>query len=145
GVNSRLDAVQAAILDIKLRHLDEYTAARQKAAALYDEMLADVEALVTPFRAGYAEHVFHQYTLKVKDGRERRDALKAKLDEAGIPSMIYYPVPLHLQEAYRYYGYNEGDLAISERLCGEVISLPMHSELDEAQQSYIVEHLKKYI
>ncbi|MEL6650818.1 MAG: DegT/DnrJ/EryC1/StrS family aminotransferase [Bacteroidota bacterium] len=145
GVNSRLDAVQAAILDIKLRHLDEYTAARQKAAALYDEMLADVEALVTPFRAGYAEHVFHQYTLKVKDGRERRDALKAKLDEAGIPSMIYYPVPLHLQEAYRYYGYNEGDLPISERLCGEVISLPMHSELDEAQQSYIVEHLKKYI
>lgn len=145
GVNSRLDAVQAAILDIKLRYLDEYTAARRQAAALYDEMLADVDALEIPFRAGYAEHVFHQYTLKVKDGRERRDALKAKLDEAGIPSMIYYPVPLHLQEAYRYYGYNEGDLPISERLCGEVISLPMHSELDEEQQSYIVEHLKKYI
>ncbi|MEL7340257.1 MAG: DegT/DnrJ/EryC1/StrS family aminotransferase [Bacteroidota bacterium] len=145
GVNSRLDAVQAAILDIKLRYLDEYTAARRKAADLYDEMLADVDALETPFRAGYAEHVFHQYTLKVKDGRTRRDALKAKLDEAGIPSMIYYPVPLHLQEAYRYYGYNEGDFPISERLCGEVISLPMHSELDETQQAYIVEHLKKFI
>ncbi|MEM6347521.1 MAG: DegT/DnrJ/EryC1/StrS family aminotransferase [Bacteroidota bacterium] len=145
GVNSRLDAIQAAILDVKLKHLDTYTKARRKAAALYDEMLGDIEGVEVPFRADYAQHVFHQYTLKIAGGRDKRDALKAKLDAAGIPNMIYYPVPLHLQKAYRGYGYKEGDFPISEQLSEQVLSLPMHSELDETQQSYIVEHLKKFI
>ncbi|MEL7530633.1 MAG: DegT/DnrJ/EryC1/StrS family aminotransferase [Bacteroidota bacterium] len=145
GVNSRLDAIQAAILDVKLKHLDAYTEARRKAAALYDEMLGEVEGVEIPFRADYAQHVFHQYTLKIAGGRAKRDDLKAKLDAAGIPNMIYYPVPLHLQKAYNGYGYKEGDFPISEQLSEQVLSLPMHSELDETQQSYIVEHLKKFI
>jgi UDP-2-acetamido-2-deoxy-ribo-hexuluronate aminotransferase len=145
GVNSRLDTVQAAILDIKLQHLDDYTDARRTAADRYDEMLKDWDAVAIPHRVDFGRHVFHQYTLKVKAGRETRDQIKAGLTELGIPSMIYYPVPCHLQDAYVHYGYKPGDLPISEELCGEVISLPMHSELDETQQAYIVENLKNQI
>lgn len=143
GVNSRLDSVQAAILDIKLKHLDTYTQARQEAAARYDQLLQHVPGLVIPHRVSYGKHVFHQYTLRVKAGRAVRDQLKAGMDTAGIPTMVYYPVPCHLQEAYQSYGYKAGDFPISEQLCGEVISLPMHSELDEAQQQYIIENLKQ--
>lgn len=143
GVNSRLDSVQAAILDIKLQHLNEYNDARRWAADRYDEQLADCEELLTPFRAPYSSHVFHQYTLRVKEGREKRDAIRTYLADRNIPSMVYYPVPLHLQGAYRGYGYQEGQLPISEKLTAEVISLPMHSELDEEQINHITNNLKE--
>ncbi len=142
GVNSRLDSVQAAILDIKLTHLDEYNDARRWAADLYDERLADhQDKLILPYRAPYSKHVFHQYTLRIKEGRAKRDQIKEYLAAHQIPSMIYYPVTLHLQGAYRGYGYSEGDLPISENLTGEVLSLPMHPELDRDQITFITQTL----
>lgn len=141
GVNSRLDSIQAAILDIKLRQLDRYTANRREAARVYDRLLAEVPGVETPVWHDNGSHVFHQYTLKIQAGRSVRDALRQALSEKGIPSMVYYPVPTHLQEAYKVYGYQEGDLPVSEGLCELVLSLPMHSELSEAQQTHIVETL----
>jgi len=144
GVNSRLDSVQAAILDIKLSYLDEYNGARRWAASQYDEMLKDAQdQLMLPFRAPYSQNVFHQYTLRIKEGRAKRDALKDFLAEKGIPSMIYYPVCLHLQGAYREYGYSEGDLPDSEMLTEQVLSLPMHPELDQDQVLFITNTLKQ--
>lgn len=143
GVNSRLDTIQAAILCIKLKHLDAYNDARRTAANRYDQLLADVEGVKTPVRSGFADHVFHQYTLKIEAGREARDELQRGLRENGIPSMIYYPVACHLQKAYLQYGYQEGDLPLSEKLTEQVISLPMHSELPLDQQQYIVDHFKQ--
>lgn len=140
GVNSRLDAVQAVILDIKLKHLESYNDNRRKAADMYDAAFAGVEGLVTPWRSSNCKHVFHQYTLRILEGREKRDAMQAALKERGIPAMIYYPVSLHQQEAYTIYGYQNGDFPVSERLTAEVISLPMHSELTEEQVNYITEH-----
>jgi dTDP-4-amino-4,6-dideoxygalactose transaminase len=145
GVNSRLDSIQAAILNIKLRHLEDYNVARREAANQYDAALAHVTDVATPFRAPYAGHVFHQYTLKVKAGRAMRDGIKAYMDQKGVPTMIYYPVPIHLQPAYLGYGYAAGDFPLSEQLTGEVISLPMHSELNEDQITYITDHLKEAI
>ena len=142
GVNSRLASIQAAILDIKPRPLNRYNASRREAAALYDAALADVPELITPVRAPFAGHVFHQYTLKIPAGRDTRDAIKAYMDEKGIPTMIYYPVPIHLQPAYQGYGYVNGDFPLSEQLTAEVLSLPMHSEMDENQIAYITDHLK---
>lgn len=140
GVNSRLDSIQAAILDVKLRHLDTYNQQRQAAAAMYDELLGNVEGIVIPHRAAGVTHVFHQYTLRLTAGRAKRDQMQAMLKARGIPSMVYYPIPLHLQDAYASYGFQEGDMPISEQYSGEVISLPMHSELDRAQVEYIVQH-----
>lgn len=145
GVNSRLDSVQAAILDIKLRHLDTYTANRQQAARRYDALLKEVPGLTLPVWQEGGAHVFHQYTLQVAGGRAVRDQVQAHLKAQGIPSMIYYPVPCHLQGAYQAYGYQAGDLPVSERLCEQVLSLPMHSELNEEQQRYIAEHLTQAI
>lgn len=136
GINSRLDSFQAVVLRAKLKKLDTYVAARQKAADTYDEAFKNHPKLLTPFRAPNSTHVFHQYTLTV-DGD--RDKLRALLQEKGIPSMIYYPIPLHMQEAYKQYGYKAGDLPITERLCNQVISLPMHTELDNQQLNYIIE------
>jgi len=143
GVNSRLDAIQAAILQVKLKHLNTYNEARRSAADTYDELLAGVEEVVIPERVSYSKHVFHQYTLKIKEGRARRDELKVKMDEWGIPTMIYYPLCCHEQPAYVEYGFKKGDFPVSEQLTAEVLSLPMHSELDVKQQTYIVEHLVK--
>lgn len=143
GVNSRLDSMQAALLDIKLKHLDAYNQARILAADRYDRLLGEEEGLILPVRAAYGKHVFHQYTLKVKAGRAARDAMQTYLQSQGIPTMIYYPVASHLQKAYQGYGYQEGDLPVSEQLTAEVISLPMHSELTEEQQVYITDHVKK--
>jgi len=140
GVNSRLDALQAAILDIKLKHLDTYNDNRRQAADWYDAAFAGVEGLVTPWRSSNCKHVFHQYTLRITEGREKRDAVKAALGERKIPAMIYYPVSLHQQDAYRHYGYADGDFPVSERLTAEVISLPMHSELTKEQVDYITEN-----
>ncbi|WP_223808921.1 DegT/DnrJ/EryC1/StrS family aminotransferase [Rufibacter hautae] len=137
GVNSRLDTLQAALLDVKLTQLDDFIYRRQKAAGVYDAYFAEVEGIKIPSLASYSSHVFHQYTLQVP--AEKRDALKNHLQEKGIPSMVYYPVPLHLHEAYAYLGYKAGDFPVSEDLCHKVISLPMHTELTEDQQNYIAE------
>lgn len=143
GVNSRLDAMQAAILEIKLRHLDQYAAARQKAAAYYDEHLGSISALQVPVRQANSSHVFHQYTLLVKNGK--RDELAAHLKAAGVPSMIYYPVPLYKQNAYKaFIPADFQDLPITEALCESVISLPMHTELDESVLAFICQTVKTF-
>ncbi|MDX2282835.1 MAG: DegT/DnrJ/EryC1/StrS family aminotransferase [Bacteroidia bacterium] len=142
GVNSRLDSMQAAILDVKLRHLDAYTEARREAARRYGQLLAGTPGIALPVWQDNGSHVFHQYTLRIEGGAERRDAVQRKLAERGVPSMIYYPVPIHLQGGYRQYGYQAGDFPLSEQLAQEVLSLPMHSELDEAQQAYIAQQLR---
>ncbi len=136
GVNSRLDAIQAVILNAKLTHLDEYAAARQAAAAHYDHTFQLINALQTPKRQHNSTHVFHQYTLLVKDGR--RDKLQAHLQSRGIPTMIYYPVPLYKQEAFKSSMANQFEtLPVTEMLCNAVISLPMHTELDQEMLDYI--------
>ncbi|MFN2313504.1 MAG: DegT/DnrJ/EryC1/StrS family aminotransferase [Bacteroidales bacterium] len=135
GVNSRLDTIQAAILRVKLSHLDAFNEARQKAAAHYDRELSVVPGITTPVRAANSSHIFHQYTLRVEGGERNR--LRECLENEGVPSMIYYPVPLHMQKAYAHLGYREEDFPVTTRLTGEVLSLPMHTELDDEQLSYI--------
>lgn len=143
GVNSRLDAVQAAILGVKLQHLDDFAAARQEAAAYYDRAFAPMAELQTPVRQPNSTHVFHQYTLLVKDGR--RDALQKHLQDRQVPNMIYYPVPLYEQEAYKNAGMNgKKHLPVTESLCKSVISLPMHTELDELTLEYISEAVRSF-
>ena len=141
GVNSRLDAIQAAILNVKLKHLDKYSAARQKVAKYYDKAFADIEALQTPTRQANSTHVFHQYTLKVLNGR--RDELKAYLLEEGVPSMIYYPVPLYKQEAYKAFAPDK-ELAATEMLCESVLSLPIHTEMTEEMLEQIVTIVRRF-
>lgn len=143
GVNSRLDTLQAAILKVKLKYLDAYNAARQKAAAFYDSALNSLPSLSIPARAPWSNHIFHQYTLKVTDSK--RDKLKEHLERKGIPSMIYYPVPLHLQKAYSWLGYRQGQFPVTEELCSVVLSLPMHTELDEGQLRYICSSIKEFM
>ncbi len=138
GINSRLDAMQAAILDVKLQYLDDYIQRRQHAAEIYDTSLAEIEGVTIPHRADYSTHVFHQYTLRVN---ANRDKLKEDLAAQGIPSMIYYPKALHLQPAYQYLGYKEGDFPHAELACKEVLSLPMHTELSIDQQNFIIDNL----
>lgn len=133
GINSRLDSLQAAILEVKLRNIEQYIKARQKVALFYDEKFMDIPGLIIPAKARHSSHVYHQYTIRT----ERRDELKSFLAAKGIPAMIYYPKPLHLQEAYRYLGYNPGDLPISESLSETALSLPIHPELDTEQLNYI--------
>lgn len=139
GVNSRLDSIQAGILNVKLQKLDEYINARKKAADYYDKNLAGIPGITTPARSKFTDHVFHQYTLLIEDNR---DDLQKKLSEAGIPSMIYYPVPLHLHSAYNKDGYKKGDFPISEAAAHRVLSLPMHTELTETMLSQICEEIK---
>lgn len=139
GVNSRLDSIQAAVLDAKLPHLDEYIAARQKAAAYYTAAFADCDKILTPVVAPQTTHVFHQYTLRLV-GCDR-DRVRQYLADRNIPSMIYYPVPLHLQKAYQDPRYKAGDFPVAERLASSVLSLPMHTELDEEQLAYITKNV----
>ena len=139
GVNSRLDSIQAAVLDAKLPHLDEYIAARQAAAAYYDNAFMGNPHILVPARTGKSTHVFHQYTLRLVD--VDREALRTALAEAGVPAMIYYPVPLHMQKAYQDARYKSGDFPIAEQLATCVLSLPMHTELDEEQLKYITEQV----
>lgn len=141
GLNSRLDTLQAAVLRVKLRHLDSFTAARQAAAADYTAALADFSAVQTPAIAPHSTHVFHQYTLKLEG--VARQPLVGNLSAAGIPTAIYYPVPLHLQEAYASLGYRTGDFPVSETLAQCVFSLPMHTELNREQIQYIVRILSQ--
>lgn len=128
GVNSRLDTIQAAILLVKLKYLNDYSAARQKAAAYYDTAFKDINWLQIPVRQPNSTHVFHQYTLKVKNGR--RDDLTEHLKSEGIPFGVYYPVPLYKQKAFAPF-YKGNELTVTEQLCREVISLPIHTEMDE--------------
>jgi dTDP-4-amino-4,6-dideoxygalactose transaminase len=143
GVNSRLDNIQAAILRVKLRSLDEYSTARNRAAEWYDQVLGNIKGLTIPERSSFSTHVFHQYTLKL-EGINREELMKY-LETKGIPSMIYYPVPCHLQHAFEYLGYKKGDFPVSEKLCESVLSLPMHTELDEEQLVYITDHILSFL
>jgi len=135
GVNSRLDSIQAAILRIKLRHLDEYAAARNLAADFYDKAFSNNSNIKIPVRQKNSTHVFHQYTLVLNN--VDRDALREHLSSKGIPSMIYYPIPLHLQKAYNDPRYKKGDFPVTEKLSANVLSLPMHTELSEEDLKYI--------
>jgi len=135
GVNSRLDTLQAAILRVKLKYLDRFNNSRKAAADYYDEVLGGCSDIIVPQREKYSSHIFHQYTIRVKNGK--RDELKKHLEEHKIPSMVYYPGPLHMQEAYRYLGYGEYDFPVTNALCKEVLSLPMHTEMDEKQLDFI--------
>lgn len=144
GVNSRLDSLQAAVLKVKLKHLDRYNAARRAVADKYDKAFADSGVITPPFRSPFSTHVFHQYTVKLADGIDR-DGLNGFLGENGIPSMIYYPVPNHLQKAYRYYGYQEGDFKVTEDLCSRVISFPIHTEMEDEQQELIISKVTEYV
>jgi len=141
GINSRLDTLQAAVLLVKLKYFSQYTSARQKAAAQYDQLLSAIPELEIPYRAENSSHVFHQYTLKVKGGN--RDKLKQFLQETGIPSMVYYPKPIHQQEAYQAF-YQQQPLEATETLAAEVLSLPMHTELDEAQIGFITKNIAHF-
>ncbi|MFQ9021790.1 MAG: DegT/DnrJ/EryC1/StrS family aminotransferase [Parabacteroides merdae] len=141
GCNSRLDTLQAAVLDVKLKHLEEFTETRRQVASRYDEALSSCDSLVLPARSIFSTHVYHQCTVQVKDGR--RNVLQCLLKEQGIPSMIYYPVPVHHQEAYRHISRVSGNLDVSTRLCESVLSLPIHTEMSLGQQQYITETLKK--
>lgn len=143
GCNSRLDAMQAAILDIKLEHLDEYIGERRKAADFYDEQFKNHPNVEIPFRAANNKHVFHQYTLILHDAN--RDALHQHLADKGIPSMIYYPVPAHRQKMFEAFGGNEFQLPVTDWLTERVISLPIHTELDEIQQQFIVNEIKVFL
>lgn len=143
GVNSRLDSVQAAILRIKLRHLDEYIDARNRAAQGYDAAFGQCEQLTAPFRAPYSNHVFHQYTLRTQ-GIDRKGLLE-HLQSKGVPAMIYYPVPLHEQNAYKRPEIRHENFPVTNQLCKEVISLPMHTELSEDQIQMITETVLEYI
>jgi UDP-2-acetamido-2-deoxy-ribo-hexuluronate aminotransferase len=143
GVNSRLDSIQAAILRIKLRHLDEYAAARNAAASFYDHAFANHPGVSIPVREKASTHVFHQYTL-VLNGKDR-NAMKEFLASKGVPAMIYYPVPLHLQKAYTDPRYKQGDFPVTEKLCANVISLPMHTEMNEEQLSYITSNVLEFL
>jgi UDP-2-acetamido-2-deoxy-ribo-hexuluronate aminotransferase len=139
GVNSRLDTIQAAILNVKINYLNEYSVARQQVAQKYDRALSQIEELILPVKANYSTHVYNQYTCRVKNNK--RDDLKKHLQDNGIPTMIYYPVPVHLQKAYLSYGYKEGDFPVAERLCKEVISFPIHTEMKAEVQDYIIDNI----
>ena len=147
GCNSRLDTIQAAILDIKLNHLDEYIAARRKVADFYDKVFASNKRLKIPFRAGYSNHVFHQYTLiidEADDPDSYRDGLNRFLSDNKIPSMIYYPVPGHKQKMFEHLNMAAKSMPVTDWLAQRVISLPMHTELDEEQLNYITDKVTEY-
>jgi dTDP-4-amino-4,6-dideoxygalactose transaminase len=143
GVNSRLDSIQAVVLKAKLKHLDEYASARNMAAAYYDKAFANHPKIKTPARAKNSTHVFHQYTLQL-EGIDRTK-LREQLSERGIPAMIYYPIPLHEQNAYKNDRYKKGDFPVTEKLCATVLSLPMHTEMDEETLKYITDNLLELV
>lgn len=143
GCNSRLDAMQAAILDIKLKHLDEYIAARRKAADFYDKAFAENKFITIPFRADNNNHVFHQYTITL-NGVDR-DGLNQFLTDNGVPNMVYYPVPAHKQKMFDAFGGSDYELPLTDWLTERVISLPIHTELDEEQQQFIVSKVLEFV
>lgn len=142
GCNSRLDTIQAAVLDVKLKHLDEYSAARYRAAQYYSENLKELSGIIIPEEMSYSTHVYHQYTLKVLNGQ--RDTLKKHLEDAGIPAMIYYPLPLQQQEAFMPIVRAAGTLDIAEKLAYSVLSLPIHTEITLEQQDVVISRIKQF-
>jgi len=142
GVNSRLDTIQAAILRVKLKHLTRFNEARRAVADLYDKAFEGCYSLSVPKRVSYSSHIFHQYTIRIKNGR--RDELKKYLESKNIPSMVYYPGPLHMQEAYRSLGYTVNDFPVTTELCKEVLSLPMHPEMEQDQLDYIIFNILRF-
>ncbi|MGH9580714.1 MAG: DegT/DnrJ/EryC1/StrS family aminotransferase, partial [Terriglobales bacterium] len=150
GWNSRLDAIQAAILRVKLKYLEEWNSRRRERAATYDRLLAESglassradsqPAVEPPYTAAEAHHVFHQYVVRAR----RRDDLRKHLNERGVGTEIYYPLPLHLQKCFSYLGYGEGAFPESERAAREVLALPMFPELTEAEQEYVVECMAEF-
>jgi UDP-2-acetamido-2-deoxy-ribo-hexuluronate aminotransferase len=142
GINSRLDTIQAAILRVKLKYLDRFNEARRAFADLYDEAFAGCQSINIPERASWSSHIFHQYTIRVKNSK--RDELKKFLEAKMIPTMIYYPEPLHIQKAYRYLGYEENEFPVTTALCKEVLSLPMHPDMEQEQIDYIILNVLKF-
>lgn len=141
GVNSRLDTIQAAVLDVKLKYLDDFAERRNGAADFYDNYMTLFPEIEIPKRVLYSNHVFHQYTIRVKNGK--RDALKDYLNSVGIPSMVYYPIPLYKQKAFAKYHVGQ-ELPITEKLCNEVLSLPIHTEMKDETQKYILDKINTF-
>ncbi len=142
GINSRLDTIQAAILRVKLRYLSGFNEARTAVADQYDTAFSACSSLIVPERVRWSTHIFHQYTLRVKNGK--RDELKKFLEEKKIPVMVYYPGPLHMQEAYRFLGYGDNEFPVTTSLCKEVLSLPMHPDMEQEQIDYITNNILKF-
>lgn len=142
GCNSRLDTLQAAVLDVKLKYLDNYSQARYQAAQYYTGQLAGISGIIHPKEAENSTHVYHQYTLRVQDGK--RDALKRYLEEAGIPAMIYYPLPLQEQEAFQQLAQRGEELSVAAELSKCVLSLPLHTEITREEQDYIITKTKEF-
>ena len=142
GCNSRLDTIQAAILNIKLNFLDQYSSARNAMAAFYDEAFSAIEELEVPFRQFNSNHVFHQYTMKVENGK--RNELQKYLSDKGIPSMIYYPLPLYKQEAFKQFVSADFSLETTEQLCNEVLSLPIHTEMNIDKMNFICTSIQSF-
>lgn len=142
GCNSRLDSIQAAVLNVKLRHLDDYCNKRRTASAYYNQAFTEIEKLQIPYENAHSTHVYHQYTLKVSDGK--RDALHKHLSNSGIPSAIYYPVPLNKQKAFQHFVPNDIELKNTEDLCQSVLSLPIHTEMNVEIQEQIINGVKDF-
>jgi dTDP-4-amino-4,6-dideoxygalactose transaminase len=143
GFNSRLDSLQAAILGVKLDHLDAWAAARAAHARVYAEAFADLDGVIPPVETGVGKHVWNQYTLRVR--RSSRDALRAYLAEKGIGTAVYYPIPLHLQPCFADLGYREGSLPIAEAAARECLSIPVYPELTEEQQGFVVDSIRAWV
>jgi dTDP-4-amino-4,6-dideoxygalactose transaminase len=143
GVNSRLDSIQAAILRVKLRELDQYALRRNQLADAYDTAFGNSGKLITPVRSANSTHVFHQYTLLTNG--VSRDEMKEFLESKGVPAMIYYPVPLHMQKAYLDPRYKQGDFPVTEDLCARVVSLPMHTEMQDDQLQHIISTVNQFL
>lgn len=150
GCNSRLDTLQAAVLDVKLKHIDEFTEARRVVAGRYDEALASCDLLIIPKRSAFSTHIYHQYTIRLKptagfsDMAKQRDFLQCYLKEKGIPSMVYYPLPLQAQEAYKWMARTPGCIDESARLSKCVLSLPIHTEMSKEEQEYIIDAIVNF-
>jgi dTDP-4-amino-4,6-dideoxygalactose transaminase len=143
GYCHRLDNLQAAVLGVKLPHLDEWNTARRSRAALYDQLLRDVPGIVTPYVLPEAEAVYHLYVIRVTDGR--RDGLQQHLRAAGVSTGLHYPIPVHLQQAYASLGHKPGDFPVSEKLAAQGLSLPMYPELADEQVRYVVDKVRKFM
>jgi dTDP-4-amino-4,6-dideoxygalactose transaminase len=143
GVNSRLDSIQAVVLNTKLKHLKRYEASRNEVAQKYSEAFEGLNYVISPSISSWSTHVFHQYTLRITNGK--RDALKEYLASKNIPSMIYYPLPLHHQKAYQVYLMGTESLHVSEQLASEVISLPIHTEMKSQQQDFIIQSVNEFM
>jgi dTDP-4-amino-4,6-dideoxygalactose transaminase len=142
GVNSRLDTLQAAVLRVKLKYLTQFNKARKEVADFYDKAFKGT-GIIVPQRVNYSSHIFHQYTIRVGNGK--RDELKKFLEAKNIPSMVYYPGPLHMQKAYEYLGYGEKDFPVTTSLCKEVLSLPMHPEMEIQQLEHITNTILEFL